>query len=163
MVATKVSGQTGPGPNARGASRQLFGLVFLGNGWMGALVSAPSDTLEDIDCPACRSPLDWRIYSALRRVRRSTLTSHQKARGKDVIQLNDQWVERTSSTLSIRQEWSGIERITETQRVFWLWDKSRPVFSIEKSAVPDETQLRSLRQLLRQKKPGHFFQDADGG
>lgn len=91
------------------------------------------------------------------------MTSHQKARGKNVVQLNDQWVERTSGTLSIRQEWSGIERITETQRVFWLWDKSRPVFSIEKSAVPDETQLRSLRQLLRQKKPGHFFQDADAG
>lgn len=45
--------------------------------------------------------------------------------------------------------------------MFWLWDSARPVFSIEKSAVPDETQLRSLRQLLRKKKPGSFLQDAD--
>ena len=88
-------------------------------------------------------------------------TSRQRARGNDVIQLNDQWVERTSGTLSIKQEWSGVERITETPRVFLLWDKSRPIFSIEKSAVPDEAQLRSLRHWLRGKKPGDFLQDAD--
>lgn len=150
------------GTPRRALNGVLFGLVF------GALVawvlwdqslSIQSKVLLSITAVALWIVGFSFIFGALMAL---LITSRQRARGNDVIQLTDQWVERVSGTFSIKQEWSGIERITETPRVFWLCDASRPVFSIEKSAVPDQAQLRSLRHFLRQKKPGRFFPDGEG-
>lgn len=88
-----------------------------------------------------------------------SIVKRQRSRGPARISVTAEGVERSSGSASLRVAWEGVARIDETRHAFYLYDESRPVFAIEKSALASREELRALREFLRERKPGRYFRD----
>ena len=84
------------------------------------------------------------------------LTRHQRAIGPAEIRVDEDGVARSTRTARVTHGWDAIAFVDETQRAFFLYDATQPLFAIEKSAVGPAEELAALRAFLRSRKPGNY-------
>jgi hypothetical protein len=142
--------------NARRAARSvlvcaMFGLflfVFLGATGYPVRVAVAAALLGAIGWAFVFSFAfsAWLAWSLLKR---------QRAIGPARITVTDEGLERSTTDATSRVAWERIVRVEETAHAFFLYDASRPVFAIEKSAVAP-TEIATLREFLRTRKPGRY-------
>lgn len=89
-----------------------------------------------------------------------SLAKRQRAIGPARIAIGDEGLERSTAHATSRVAWEGVVRVEETAHAFFLYDASRPVFAIEKSAVETPAQIAALREILRARKPGRYRGEA---
>jgi len=88
------------------------------------------------------------------------IVKDQLAKGNpQQIIVSDEGVERVLKESNVKHPWAGIARVEETPLMFILFGSSGPLAAIEKSGIPSETELRMLRALLRDKKPGKYLDE----
>ena len=84
------------------------------------------------------------------------LTRHQRSIGPAEIHVTEAGVARSTRNARVSHGWEAIAFVDETQRAFFLYDDTKPLFAIEKSALAGPGQVEALRGFLRQRKPGNF-------
>lgn len=82
------------------------------------------------------------------------VTRRLVAEGDVTIDVNDEYLERTQGSNSLKVHWSGVSEITEAPYAYLLRNGSRTVFVIEKSSIPAAADEIVLRKLFRAKVPG---------
>jgi hypothetical protein len=85
------------------------------------------------------------------------LTRRQRAIGPAQIHVSETGVERRTRKAQVTHPWDAIAFVDETRRAFFLYDAEKPLFAIEKSALPEPAQVQALRGFLRERKPGNYL------
>ena len=85
------------------------------------------------------------------------LTRRQRAIGPAEIRVTEAGVGRSTRRGHVTHGWDAIAFVDETRRAFFLYDKTRPIFAIEKSALGNPGQVDALREFLRNRKPGNYL------
>ena len=85
------------------------------------------------------------------------ITRRQRARGPAEIRVSETGVFRSTRAAQVTHPWEAIAWVDETSRAFFIYDATKPLFAIEKSALRGPGQVEALRGFLRERKPGNYL------